>query len=467
MLNTNHSEHFYQDLLRYLGDNPKHAKAKIMSLHQTTRYVTDILTTNRKTDPETAIKEKSNVLHRCARGDQYARDQVNEMVKKILIDECIEVPGMTTQQVVEAIYAYNWGFDVLQKYYDDPKTEELYGNRHDQNYRVVNNRRQKINVSFRDQIRLTNLIERWTSGNKAGPAGVTNCLVSTDLLDGTRVTARMPPVSRWPSYNLRKLNNFPIELAAFVENNTFSEDVAIILEVLARMYANIIILGGTKVGKTTLLKLLLKMTPATDRLILMERNREIKLADILPERDILELQEYLAMGYTLENILTSVLQASPDRMIACECLGPEELFILSMASSRGHEGNMATYHLNLLERLVDSLAQVYSRKEQQQWQHLRPLIARDLNIAIHLDSTHLYARKIVGIAEVDYDYKNNVTTYNYLVRYDKIADKYYFSLPKSEEMQKKLLRLGQQDSFGSSLYEKWEKLAKSSEQVVA
>lgn len=117
------------------------------------------------------------------------------------------------------------------------------------------------------------------------------------------------------------------------------------LKLLVRGRLNIIVAGGTGVGKTTFLNLLLQEIPARERIITIEDTRELQFN--LPNVVRLEARPPVAelKGLAIRDLLKNTLRMRPDRIIVGECRGGE-VFDLLQAMNTGHEGSMTSVHAN-------------------------------------------------------------------------------------------------------------------------
>jgi pilus assembly protein CpaF len=124
-----------------------------------------------------------------------------------------------------------------------------------------------------------------------------------------------------------------------------SSDWMFFLKTLIKAKVNIIVSGGTGVGKTTFLNLLLQEIPQKERIITIEDTRELQFN--LPNVVRLESRpgngEF--KGLTIRSLLKNTLRMRPDRIIVGECRG-EEVFDLLQAMNTGHEGSMTSVHSN-------------------------------------------------------------------------------------------------------------------------
>ena len=104
---------------------------------------------------------------------------------------------------------------------------------------------------------------------------------------------------------------------------------------------NILVSGGTSTGKTTFLNALIRVMPASDRLITIEDTREL-IVD-LPNHVSFEANASLAV--TVRDLVRQTLRFRPDRIVVGEVRGGEA-FDLIQAMNTGHDGCLGTLHAN-------------------------------------------------------------------------------------------------------------------------
>lgn len=130
-----------------------------------------------------------------------------------------------------------------------------------------------------------------------------------------------------------------IPLSQYVADGVMTQAQAGTLRgaVLARK--NIVIVGGTSTGKTTLINALLQVVAETrDRVILLEDTVELQcLSD-----DHVPLRTKPGVA-TMAQLVRSILRLRPDRIIVGEVRGAEALDMLK-AWNTGHPGGIASIH---------------------------------------------------------------------------------------------------------------------------
>jgi type IV secretion system protein VirB11 len=104
---------------------------------------------------------------------------------------------------------------------------------------------------------------------------------------------------------------------------------------------NILVVGGTSSGKTTLVNALLAEVAGLDeRVIILEDTRELRC----PAADCVALRTKPGVA-SLADLVRSTLRLRPDRIVVGEVRGPEALDMLK-AWNTGHPGGITTVHAN-------------------------------------------------------------------------------------------------------------------------
>lgn len=184
-------------------------------------------------------------------------------------------------------------------------------------------------------------------------------LVSAELpLGGERFEGVLPPVAPGPCFSIRKPAGRVIRLDEYVSCGAMSGHHADALRRIVSDRQNVLIVGGTGSGKTTLANALLaEMAETGDRLVILEDTRELSCG----APDVVQLRTQPG-SVCLSDLVRSTLRLRPDRIIIGEVRGAEALDMLK-AWNTGHPGGIATLHANSalaglsrLEQLVGEAA---------------------------------------------------------------------------------------------------------------
>jgi len=172
-------------------------------------------------------------------------------------------------------------------------------------------------------------------------------IISTELpayddgSGGERFEGLLPPVSAAPCFAIRKPAARVHRLGDYVSDGIMSREIASALATAIIDRRNILVVGGTSSGKTTLANALLaEMATLGERVILIEDTRELQCA--APDTVALRTK---AGSVTMADLVRSTLRLRPDRIIIGEVRGAEALDMLK-AWNTGHPGGIATVHAN-------------------------------------------------------------------------------------------------------------------------
>jgi pilus assembly protein CpaF len=130
------------------------------------------------------------------------------------------------------------------------------------------------------------------------------------------------------------------------------------LKMLVKARMNIVVSGGTGVGKTTLLNLLLQEIAQKERVVTIEDTRELQfnLPNVVRCESRAASGDY--KGLTIRDLLKNTLRMRPDRIIVGEVRGGE-VFDLLQAMNTGHEGSMTSAHANSPSECLSRLENLF------------------------------------------------------------------------------------------------------------
>lgn len=257
--------------------------------------------------------------------------------------------SQTTYQIDELDKAKGGAF-VLQQLLDDDELEEIMYNGSDRPL-VVCHRSQgmvelNLQLSLEDCSRFIGRV-----GHEAGIViDESNPLFDGTLPDGSRINITVPPVSDpYPSFTIRKFRKNPFTINEWVAAGGISPEAAAFLwcavDGFGETAANVLVVGGTGCGKTTLLNSLTLLVPKQRRMVAIEDTKELRIAHRNTVR--LETSEQVDMV----RLLVNALRMRPERILVGEVRGPEAATLFS-AMNTGHDGCMGTLHANSAEECV-------------------------------------------------------------------------------------------------------------------
>jgi len=218
-------------------------------------------------------------------------------------------------------------------------------------------------------------------------------IVSAELPEtGERFEGLIPPVAPAPCFSIRKPARMVHRLEDYVRDGIMPPAAAVLLRDHVRARRNIIVVGGTSSGKTTLANALLaEIADTHERIVILEDTRELNCA----AEDCVMLRTKPGVA-TLCDLVRSTMRLRPDRIVVGEVRGSEALDMLK-AWNTGHPGGLATVHANSargalyrLEQLVQEAVVTVPRR----------LIAQAVQLLVFLEGRGS-ARRLTAIEQVD------------------------------------------------------------------
>lgn len=214
-------------------------------------------------------------------------------------------------------------------------------------------------------------------------------------LDGSRFAGQLPPVVSQPTFAIRKKAVAVFTLAQYVERGVMTARQRDVIVNAIRQHKNILVIGGTSSGKTTLVNAIINemvvMNP-TDRIVIIEDTGELQCVaeNCVPYHTTLEM--------TMTHLLKMILRVRPDRIFVGEVRGPEALDLL-MAWNTGHPGGCATLHANNGRAGLDRLEMLISMHPDSP-SPIQPLIGEAVDVLVHIARLSDGSRCIQEILEV-------------------------------------------------------------------
>jgi pilus assembly protein CpaF len=204
----------------------------------------------------------------------------------------------------------------------------------------------ETDACFADDAHLMRVIERIVSavGRRVDEASP---MVDARLPDGSRVNVIVPPLAlKGPILTIRKFSADALTGSNLVDLGTLSQELVEVLEGCVRGKLNVLISGGTGVGKTTLLNVMSSFIPDSERILTIEDAAELQL----DQEHVVSLEARPANiegqgEVRIRDLVRNALRMRPDRIIVGEVRGPETVDMLQ-AMNTGHEGSLTTIHAN-------------------------------------------------------------------------------------------------------------------------
>ncbi|MBZ0259243.1 MAG: P-type conjugative transfer ATPase TrbB [Hyphomicrobiales bacterium] len=218
-------------------------------------------------------------------------------------------------------------------------------------------------------------------------------IVSAELPEtGERFEGLIPPVASGPCFSIRKPARLVHRLDDYVDQAIMAPEVSAWLKEAVLTRGNIVVVGGTSSGKTTLVNALLaEIATSNERVVILEDTRELNCA----AADCVKLRTKPGV-VSLSDLVRSTLRLRPDRIVVGEVRGAEALDMLK-AWNTGHPGGLTTVHANSargalyrIEQLVQEAVVTVPRR----------LIAEAIDILVFLEGRGS-SRRVTEVVKVE------------------------------------------------------------------
>lgn len=162
---------------------------------------------------------------------------------------------------------------------------------------------------------------------------------------GSRFAAVIPPIVERPTFAIRKRAKMVYTLDQYVESGICSAAHARFLRDMVEQKKNVLVVGGTGSGKTTLCNALLSVIAehamrANERIVIIEDSaRELQCA--APNT----VQMLTSRNRSMQDLLRLTMRMRPDRVVIGETRGAE-IWSMFKAWNSGHPGGVSTLHAN-------------------------------------------------------------------------------------------------------------------------
>ena len=213
-------------------------------------------------------------------------------------------------------------------------------------------------------------------------------------LDNSRFAGQLPPIVTAPTFAIRKKAIKIFTLEQYVETGVLSPRYRDVIKEAVRKHRNILVIGGTGSGKTTLINAIINemvLCDPDERIFILEDTGEIQCA----AQNF--VQYHTTLDVDMTQLLKTTLRMRPDRILVGEVRGPEALDLLD-AWNTGYEGGAATLHANDALSGLTRLESLISRNPSAP-KEIMPLIAEAVDMVVHITRTP-HGRKIQQIIEV-------------------------------------------------------------------
>lgn len=334
---------------------------------------------------------------------QMLRQEITKLVERILSEEKDTIPlnYNERERLYREIQDEVLGLGPLEPFMQDPTISDILVNTYKQIYVERFGKLESTEGRFKDDAHLRKIIDKIVSA--VGRRIDESCpMVDARLADGSRVNAIIPPLAiDGPILSIRRFAVDPLELADLITLKTLTPEVGELLRGIVRARLNVLISGGTGTGKTTLLNVLSRFIPVSERIVTIEDSAELQLKQEHVVR--LETRPPNIEGkgeITQRDLLRNSLRMRPDRIIVGEVRGAEALDMLQ-AMNTGHDGSLSTIHANSPRDALMRLETIVAMSGLSiPSESIRRYISSAMDVIIHIARLVDGSRKVISFQEI-------------------------------------------------------------------
>src|SRR5713101_7763271 len=332
---------------------------------------------------------------------ESVRAQIGGVVERLVAEEGIPMTLAERERVIEEILDEVFGLGPLEPLLKDPTISDILVNTHKYVYIERHGKLIETGIHFQSDRHLIRIIEKIVSsvGRRVDESVP---MVDARLPDGSRVNAIIPPLAiDGPSLSIRRFGKDPYTMSDLAANGSLTSQMVDFLRMIVIARFNILVVGGTGSGKTTMLNCLSSFVPANERIVTIEDSAELRLQQ--PHVVRLETRTANLEGkgeITQRDLVKNSLRMRPERIIVGEVRGAEVIDMLQ-AMSTGHDGSIATVHANSPREALGRLGMMMmlsgvnlpERAMSQQ-------ISAAINFLVHVSRLADGTRKVMKISEI-------------------------------------------------------------------
>ncbi len=322
--------------------------------------------------------------------------------------------GLDREKLIEAVFAYMFGYGILEAFLADEHISDIDFTRFNDGTIKVNGRKQEIGISFGSEKMFETyckliIIRNGGSLNEND----THCRVS-DEKRRLRINASIRPRNiSGPALSIRKHRQESYTLNDLVGLGMLTEEMADLVYRLAQSDASPVFCGKGGSGKTTMFRSFINNMPKLERVLVTESDSE--LYPDKPNCIIQKIKKASEGGrpVTLRNLVQDGLTMLLDTYCIGEVVG-DECWEAVKAGFTGHRIG-ATLHTwgveDVFPRMLTlSMGAGITESERT----IKEMMAKSVDIIFHMKGF-----KVTDIAEVEgYDPVTDTFRYNYLYRFD-------------------------------------------------
>jgi len=213
-------------------------------------------------------------------------------------------------------------------------------------------------------------------------------------LDGSRFEALLPPVVSAPTFTIRKKAVQVFTLDNYVASKIMTPEQNEAIKDAVRSRRNILVVGGTGTGKTTLTNAIINYMATVspqDRIAIIEDTGELQCS--ADNAVLMRAVDHVDMT----RLLKATMRLRPDRILVGEVRDGAALALLK-AWNTGHPGGAATVHANSAPAGLIRIEQLVAEATQAP---MYALIAEAVDLIVSIEKVAHVGRRIKEVVTVE------------------------------------------------------------------
>jgi len=317
----------------------------------------------------------------------------------VLNDLGIKLGQSSYEKIFYYIFRDLYGYNKVDSLLRDPLIEDIECS--GPNYPIFIVHRYfgnlKTNIILNDK-EIRDLIEKFAL--RAGKhISYAEPILDATLPDGSRLNATYSQeiTTNGPTFTIRKFREIPWTPIELIRLGSATPEIFAYLWLAVEFRKNIIIIGGTASGKTTMLNAVSMFIPPNARIVSIEDTREIKLYHPNWIPSVVKYSSDKNREIDMFELLRMSFRQRPDYVIVGEVRG-EEAYVMFQGMASGHS-SLSTMHAESTRSLISRLTTPPI--------NLSPTLIELLNVVVIMQHDNFLGTNLRRIKEVNEIIKNN------------------------------------------------------------
>lgn len=266
------------------------------------------------------------------------------------------------ERLVQIIYQELYGLGVVDELCEGHIDETGVNGKDYVWVQVGGLKRQVKRLHFQSQAILQKKVSTAISFDSKNDITASEPIVYCQRMNGSRVTAVIPPISKYPILNIRHFHLANVTKYDLVDKATLTKDAVKFIELVFKGRPNFLIIGQQGSGKSTLLRVLLNEVSDAIGIGTIENMFELNLDDYYPNKNVIALQS--TEKFPADKLFELMLRQNRDIILLGEIRSSNEAVETINAMLRQCRGSAATFHSSSPTRAIHDLRNLCMRSSQ-------------------------------------------------------------------------------------------------------